>query len=173
MCSLLYLTMGFDIDFQEKALYKLHVRKFFLHPPTWEDGSNHVSLNLKWKNYKFTKANKSRVPDNKGIYCFVVKPRVPNVFNSHYLFYVGKTTRTLKKRYSEYLRDKEGKGKPRHKVFEMLKLYDNYLYFYCTEINSDVNITDTENKLLNTFMPYVNTEVPKATIKPELKEIYA
>jgi hypothetical protein len=169
---LVLFNMAYDIDFEEKSLLKLHVRKFFLHPGSWKDPNNQVSINLTWKSLKFVKTNLQKVPEQKGIYCFISKPKTSNFFETRYLFYIGKTTRTLKTRYSEYLRDLEGKGKPRPRVFEMLKLYDGYLYFYYTEIANNNDIGDVEDKLINTFIPHINTDIPIASIRPELKDIY-
>ena len=167
-------NMAFDIDFTKKGRFKLHVRKFFLHPDSFNDPNNQIGISLDWKSLKFTKSNLTNVPTHEGIYCFVCKPEVSNFFETRYLFYVGKTTRTLKVRFSEYLNDLEGRGKPRPRVFEMLKLYDGYLHFYYTEINNDENIDidDVEDKLINTFIPHINCEIPIASVRPELKDIY-
>ena len=164
--------MAFDIDFSKKAEIKLHVKKFLLYPKHWDNPTFKVNQNLKWSSYKFTKANRSKIPLRKGIYCFVLKPKVSNFFVTNYLFYVGKTTRTLNIRYKEYLNDWEGKGKPRHRIFEMLNMYEGHLYFYYTELNSNNVISDIEDKFIDTFVPFVNTQVPQAKIKPEYKDVY-
>lgn len=164
--------MAFDIDFKKKADLKLHIRKFLLYPNYWFDTDNRSKIKLNWKVIKFNKSNKSKLPDAKGIYCFIVVPKIPNFFETRYLFYLGQTTRTFKERYQEYLNDLEGKGKPRPKVFEMLKLFKNSLYYYYAELESDDDIDEIEEKLLNTFVPHINTSIPKAKIKNELKNIY-
>lgn len=164
--------MAYDIDFKEKGQLKLHIRKFLLYPPYWGDINNHYNYNLKWKSVKFNKINKAKLPNAKGIYCFVVKPKIPNFLETRYLFYVGQTTRPFQIRYQEYLNDLAGKGKPRPKIFEMLKLYKNSLYYYYAEINQVSKIDDVEEKLLYVFVPQINTANPKAKIKPELKYIY-
>jgi len=169
---LVSFNMAYDIDFKEKGLLKLHVRKFFLHPDSWTDPNNQVPINLTWRSLKFIKSNLHKVPNQKGIYCFISKPKTSNFFETRYLFYIGKTTRTLRTRYNEYLRDLEGKGKPRPKVFEMLNLYDGYLYFYYTPIANNNDISDIEDKLINTFIPHINSDISIASIKPELKDIY-
>lgn len=163
----------YDIDFfTKKAEIKLHIRKFLLYPKFWEDSSNHFMNKLNWKRKKFLHSNKSKIPIQKGIYCFVLKPTVPNFFETRYLLYHGQTSRTLRKRFEEYLDDQKGKGKPRPKVFEMLNLYKNYLYFYFAEITSSTLIDEAEEKFLNTFIPQINTSIPKAKINPELMYIY-
>lgn len=102
----------------------------------------------------------------------MVEPILKGFFETKYLFYLGKTNRTLQKRYSEYLSDQKGKGKPRPKVFEMLKFYKDCLYFYYAELRTEQEVNDVETKLLNTFIPHINTDIPNARIKPELKNIY-
>jgi len=162
----------FDIDFNKKAELLLYRRKFLLYPEHWKDPLNHVQLNLTWHYIEFNRANRNAAPAKKGVYCFIVKPNTPNFFETNYLFYVGETTRTLRQRFKEYLNDQEGKGKPRPKVHEMLNLYKEYLFFYYAEIPNNNDVHETEEKLLNTFVPFINTKIPKAKINPELKNIY-
>jgi len=164
--------MAYDVDWAEKGLLKLHVRKFLLYPDYWKDPANNINQGLSWKKYKFNKSNLTKIPNSKGIYCFVTIPKMSNFLDTRYLFYVGKTSRTLKIRFSEYLRDLEGKGKPRSKIYEMLNLYNNYLHFFYAEIQLDSDIDEIEEKLINTFVPHINTDVPKAKVNPELKDIY-
>jgi hypothetical protein len=162
----------YDIDFAKKGELLNHRRQFLLYPTYWKDQLNYISLNLNWHQIKFNEDNIDLAPDLKGVYCFVVKPEIPNFFETSYLFYVGETTRTLKIRFKEYVNDQKGKGKPRSKVFEMLKLYKDYVHFYYAEINNDNHIHDTEKKLIDTFVPFINSNIPKATLNPELQNIY-
>ncbi len=164
--------MPFDIDFAKEGEIKLHIKKFLLYPVFWNDSNKHIGFNLRWKKIKFTKANANKIPSTMGIYCFVVKPKVPNFFEVNYLFYIGQTQRTLAIRYKEYLDDQLGKGKPRTKVFKMLKQYENNLYFYFTTIGVSARVDEAEEKLINIFIPHINAKISEATISPELQYLY-
>jgi hypothetical protein len=162
----------YDIDFKKKGEYVLHIKKFFLFPQFWNDPTKSLTEPTGWKKVKFTKSNRNKIPRDKGIYCFVAQPKLTNFFETTYLFYIGKTNRTLWIRYKEYLDEQAGKGKPRNKVYEMLNQYSDYLYFYYTSIPNVSDVDNCEEKLLNTFVPRVNTDIPEAKISPELKNLY-
>ena len=162
----------YDLDFVEEGKLKLHIRKFLLYPDYWADNSNKVDFNVQCSVCEFTPSNRDNIPKERGVYCFVVIPSYKHIFETKYLFYAGKTNRTLWDRYKEYLDDQEGRGKPRKKVFEMLKLYKGYLYFFYAPLSSSDNVDLFEEKLLNTFVPHINTKIPDAKIKSELMYIY-
>jgi hypothetical protein len=165
--------MAFDIDFEERGLIREHIWKFLLFPEHWNDPANMIPVNLNWAEVPFDNAQLANVPNNqKGVYCFVLKPACNEFFETRYLFYVGKTTRNFRARYKEYLNDNAGLGKPRPKIFTMLKLWQGYLHFYFAPIASNADVSICEEKLLNSFVPKVNTDIPKARLKAELKNIY-
>lgn len=164
--------MAYDIDFEEEALYKAHIKSFFLYPQFWVDIQNQLPINLNWKHTMFDPNNILDIPTKKGIYAFILEPTFNNFIETRYLFYIGKTNRTLRSRFKEYIAEKEGKGKPRKKVHKMLNQFNGYLFFYWAEISNTINVNKCEEKLLNTFVPHVNTSIPKAKIKNELKYIY-
>ncbi|OGL43666.1 MAG: hypothetical protein A2161_08255 [Candidatus Schekmanbacteria bacterium RBG_13_48_7] len=175
MCKLFYLGFGmaYDIDFKERGYIREHIEEFLLFPDFWNDPNHQLNVVLNWHHIKFDSANLNAIPNNqKGIYCFVVKPVFSTLFETRYLFYIGETIRDFRTRYSEYLDDAAGKGKPRSRVFKMFKLWKDYLHFYYANITANSDIHDSEEKLLNTFVPRVNTLIPEAKIKPELKNIY-
>ena len=164
--------MAFDLDFKEEDKIQRHVKKFFLMPEYWKNPANQFPINLTWNSKKFLKQNKNSIPSSKGIYAFVLIPKYNSFLETKYLFYAGKTNRTLRTRFLEYFREKEGKGKPRKKVFKMLNQYEGNLYFFYSEINNKLDVDRCEECLLNTFVPHVNTSIPEAKIKNELKYIY-
>lgn len=164
--------MAYDLDFVEEATLRYHVRSFFLYPQYWSENGALITFNTKWKRVPFTKGNQKRIPLSRGVYAFVIEPHYDHLIQTRYLFYVGKTNRTLQKRYSEYLDEKEGKGKTRRKVFKMLKQYAGCMYFCYTELANADQVNALETSLLNTFVPHVNTLIPRALIKPELQGIY-
>lgn len=162
-----------DINFGSRSEYGQHIRKFFLYPKFWVDSTKDIKVDpSNWKNIEFDQLNKNKIPSSKGIYAFVVKPKYPSLFQTNYLFYIGKTNRTLKERYKEYLAERDGKGKYRYLVREMLKLYNGHVYFYYLELNDSSQVNEFETSLLNTFVPFVNTDIPLAKIDPDLKNIY-
>jgi len=162
-----------DIDWKKDGELKRHVKKFFLYPVFWDDKKNEFThKHKKWKKIKFIDANHSKIPSKRGVYAFALKPSYKSLFPTNYLFYVGKTQRTLKERYKEYIRERDSGKKYRIKVKKMLKQYDGYLYFYYLELNTAKQVTESENVLLNTFVPHINVQIPKAKIDPLLKYIY-
>ena len=164
--------MAYDIDFVEEGFVKLHINKFFLYPNYWQLPENQIPIQLDWQFVKFEEINKSKIPSKKGLYAFTLKPGYEGLFETNYLFYIGKTSRTLRIRFGEYINDSKGKGKPRKKIFSMLKKYSKYLCFYYTPIDVEDDIDSFENILINTFVPHVNVSVAKAKVKPELQYLY-
>ncbi|MGB0880289.1 MAG: GIY-YIG nuclease family protein [Polaribacter sp.] len=165
--------MNYDLNFKkEEGEIQTHIKKFFLFPQYWKKLNNQLPIKLNWNSMKFSALNKGKIPSKKGIYAFVLIPEYNNFIKTKYLFYVGKTNRTLKKRFSEYLTEKDGKRKPRIKVFKMLNQFDGYLYFFYSEIPNKSDVDKCEEVLLNTFVPHINVSIPEAKIKPHLKYIY-
>jgi len=104
--------MPLDINFSKRSDYGSHIRKFFLFPEFWDDPHKDISINPSfWHYVKFEEYNKDSVPPKKGIYAFVLKPSYPSLFETKYLFYVGKTSRTLQKRFSEYFDERDSNKK--------------------------------------------------------------
>jgi hypothetical protein len=162
----------YDLDTDEEAKIMYHIKKFLLYPSFWEDPTNKVPVTLKWKRRKFIDTNKKAIPKSKGVYAFVLIPTYHELFETRYLFYIGKTNRTLHERFGEYLRERDGKGKPRKKLFKMFKVYSKHLYFFYSEIPNVKDVNKTEDCLINSFVPFVNTQIQKARFKPELQYIY-
>ena len=171
----------YDITWNEKRArrveIKQYIRKFLLYPAFWKDPVKQVKHKIDWKQILFQDDNYDSIPNKNGIYCFVVKPPVVNfLFDTQYLFYIGKaSSATLRGRYKNYINEKNNKGigkqKPRIKVQEMLNDYYGHIYFFYAELKAS-QINDAEDKLLNMFMPYVNTAIPELKISEEYKQIY-
>ena len=53
-----------------------------------------------------------------------------------------------------------------------MKLYKTYLHFFYAELDDAKDVDSVEECLLNTLVPKVNTRIPRAKIKPELRGIY-
>jgi hypothetical protein len=65
---------------------------------------------------------------------FVVGPYCGDLKDHSYIFYVGKAT-NIRKRYSEYLQEKVGKGaNPREQIVLFLNDFDGYLQFHYTPV---------------------------------------
>lgn len=173
-----------DIDWIElrdkRAEIKSYIRRFLLYPLFWEDTSKNINLDLEWNHVAFKQDNINTISTRQGVYCFVVEPSYSksSFFQPKYIFYIGKASScSLRTRYKMYLNEMNGIGigdqKPRIKVREMLNDYFDHIYFYFAEIENRSLIKDCEEKLINTFVPYVNTQIPEASINQELKDIYS
>lgn len=129
---------------------------FLLLKEQW-DAYTTPKIPLNWKCVKFEENNKKKIPTEKGIYAFVVEPRIDQFPSHGYVMYIGETghesKRHLRKRFGDYLYDAK---KPKRKlIHSMLTTWTGYLYFYYVEVDSsqmDI-IKELERELLDTFTP--------------------
>lgn len=113
-------------------------------------------ISLNWKCVKFEENSAIQIPKEKGVYAFVVEPRIAQLRSHGYVMYIGETghksQRHLRKRFGDYLNDK--KKPKRNLIHSMLTTWEDYLYFYYVEVDSSqMDIKQLEQKLLDTFTP--------------------
>lgn len=135
----------------------IYQEKFLLWKTQW-DAYTDPQIPLNWKCVKFERDNKSQIPTKKGIYAFFIKPRIANFPSHAYLTYIGEagheSNGNLQKRFEDYLQEK--KRDKRIHIYRMLNVWEDYLYFYYAEVNpiqTDLNLKQLEQKLLDTFTP--------------------
>ena len=133
---------------------------FLLWKEQW-DAYTAPPIPLNWKCVKFEENSASHIPTEKGIYAFVIEPRLPQFLSHGYVTYIGETghnsNRNLRKRFRDYLNDK--KKPKRNLIHTMLTAWEDYLYFYYVEVDpSQMDIKQLEQKLLDTFTPSYSQE---------------
>lgn len=136
-----------------------HTREFVLAPKKWAE---YRSIQpLKWKHVDFNKASRVHVPKERGLYAFAVQPPHTDFPPSSWLFYVGEVgadsgpTRTLWKRYAEYLVELE--DNVREKVGRMIYKYRGHVrFYYCVLDPKVVDIKAIESELISALWPYAN-----------------
>lgn len=108
---------------------------------------------LTWTSIPFEAAAVDQVPQGHGFYCFFVGPP-PNALPAvGYPLYLGRTWRTLRQRFREYLREQNDPG-GRYHVRKFLNVFEGELAFMCTEFNGTYDeLVATERALLDAMMP--------------------
>lgn len=85
---------------------------------------------LVWTHVPFEAARREDVPQEPGLYCFMVGFPPANLPPVGYPLYVGKTDRRLRTRCGEYLRERDDPG-GRMRVRKMLNVFEGELFFSC------------------------------------------
>ncbi len=166
----------FPLDREIRADIRSYIQKALLYPFFWTDHEKHIPPS-EWTTVPFNAEEVVNIPTKNGVYAFLIVPPSPNNFiAASYLMYVGKAeSMTLRARFKNYLKEKDGfgkgKNKPRPLVQEFLSDYEGYTAFRYTVLPKEI-VLSTETKLLNTYAPYVNAQVPEATISRELQYLY-
>lgn len=149
------------------------VKRFFLSPARWS--ASKVSISVNWSPpIPFTKVNSSKIPAKSGVYAFIVR-HVNNHFPDHgFIMYIGITGannngRTLKDRYSDYLREIIRKKRP--KIHYMLNKYPDDLHFTFSEIDPAVDLEALELDLNDAILPPVVIKDFSAEIRELVKVI--
>ena len=138
---------------------KNYNHNLFLWPNRWESYTSEVEFN--WTTVKFNVDNREYIPNKPGIYAFLVQPRIASYLNVSYLCYVGRSERSLRNRFNNYLQEKKELGRP--KLHLWLNDYEEFVYFIYSEI-ADVNsIPNIEKALLEAFLPPANTRFSAST----------
>ncbi len=142
-------------------------RRFLLSPSLWRNKPTRVKLN--WNEYKFTQGNLKNIPEERGVYMFVVCHKGSWIPSNNYIMYVGQTKRTLQTRYKEYLRDQKT-SKKRKKIHEMLNLWKNDIFFICSKVSNSTDLMTLEGKLIECLIPpYCEGDIPVGEIKKAVK----
>ena len=142
---------------RERKQLRAHTWPFSMWPQRW------ISYNLpdqfNWKIYPFRRDQINNIPDQPGIYSFVVQPSIASYSYCSYLMYIGKTTRPLQKRFEEYfLEQNNPAGRPL--ILDLLNDYQGYIHFCCSVISQRERIDEIENALVAAFLPPCNDQFP-------------
>jgi hypothetical protein len=160
-------------DFVEEVdLLKSDLKFFMLSPSRWR--SSRVANPLAWTFVPFSAANRVNIPNNPGVYAFIVR-HVNNHFPDHgFIMYVGITGfggsgRTLHDRYGDYLREQQKNKRP--KVHYMLKKYSDDIHFAYSVVAPGVDLEQLERDLNDAIIPPESVKDFTAEIRALVKAL--
>ncbi len=132
-----------------------HRRAFVLAPRMWQDC--HLSVDLRWQSVRFGEDYREAVPtDSFGIYAFVLVPEITGPPETAYLLYVGKTRRSFRTRYGEYLTDGEPDDWAMRPIYRALERWHDYIWFHFASMDDPDLLHTTEETLINACIPPYN-----------------
>ena len=130
------------------------------------------NLNLEWENYKFSKENSDQIPEEQGIYMFVlnIEDRIMLNGNSKYILYIGQTT-NLNTRYKSYFRYVHSDEPSDFLKKCMILIWGNKLDFHYFETNNVSNdeLNNIEFDLIDAVIPPFNIRFRCNLIKKSVK----
>ncbi len=145
-----------DILNERKEL-KTHIWHFTMWPRRWE--SYNLPDQFNWKIYPFRQDQIDNIPNQPGIYSFVIQPDIASYTHCSYLMYIGKTTRTLRERFEEYF-DEQNNPTGRPLILDLLNDYQGYIHFCCSVIGQKELIDVIEKALVKALLPPCNDQFP-------------
>ena len=144
-----------DLDLFNEA--KAHRQSFLLWKRRWDTFTPVVDL--RWEEYAYGEDSAGDVPNQPGVYAFCIRPNIGSNLNTSYLMYIGETTRTLRARYREYLRE-EYDPLGRALVYDFINMYRPHLTFCCAPLAEGISPRKVENGLLAAYVPPCNLKLP-------------
>jgi len=161
-------------DFVAKAdALQADAKRFLLSPTRWR--ASRVKTPITWTYLPFTKANKNLVPEEAGVYAFIVS-HDNNHFPGHgFIMYIGITGangngRTLRLRYGDYLREQQKNKRP--KIHYMLNKYPEDIKFAYSAIPDPAfDLEALELDLNDAILPPVVVKDFTAEIRQLVKAI--
>ena len=134
-----------------------------LWPDAWKNAQ--VGPRLNWRAVDFGRHTKDAVPAEPGVYAFSISIRNTIMPPHGVLVYFGKSARTLRERYGEYLRDAE-RGSKRIKLEHLFNFWKDDLEFHFAPVpDPQWNLRDIEIALNDAVVPHCVTQDFSAQIK--------
>lgn len=140
-----------------------HSHEMVMVPRLWSSCS--LPVYLSWSVYPFSENSRNQIPEQQGVYAFLILPGIAGDLNVAYLMYIGETDRTLRVRFGEYLLEARS-DKIRPKLLRILPLYPDHLVFACAPVPVGVVPKDIETKLIEAFLPPGNDDIPATVRRP-------
>ena len=162
------------------ADFSVHKGAFVLSPKQWKNFF--VATSLNWQRKLLCHGNVASIPEQRGVYAHSISVNMTNMPPTDYITYVGlvgdkKSTsikgpkRTLKQRFTEYLKEAEGLGRPL--VWNTLSKYRGYIWFHYAEVpDLAVSLHQIETALLDALLPPCNQESFSINIKQAHQIVY-
>ena len=126
---------------------------------------------LAWHSVKFAKAAQGSIPQEPGLYAFVVRIPFDGLPPHGWVLYIGQTGdgasgADLRSRYGQYLRYQ--RVSKRAMVFLMLNLWDGHLEFFFTpQPSRKADLVTMETQLLGAFRPpFTDRTYPASYMSP-------
>ena len=111
--------------------FREHSFRVFLWPDAWRAAQSPEQL--QWNRVEFGQATIEDVPEVRGIYAFSICIKRSIMPTHGVIVYFGETTRTLRDRYREYIRD-SARGAKRIKIAELFDLWADNLPECCINL---------------------------------------
>lgn len=144
---------------KEQDVAKAHQHIILLWPKLWKgylEGSNYQ---FTWSETQFVASEANSIPTESGIYTFVVKPQLAGHPSCGYLMYIGRTKRTFRKRFREYLSEMQREsGRPL--IVNVLNKYKDNCFFCYATVSDDQDISAIEDALVVALRPPCNVNLP-------------
>ena len=145
------------IDEQDEEI--AHSWTFCLWPKKWTTYDLPDPFN--WEIHPFHRDQIDNIPNEPGIYSFVIQPGIASHPHCSYLMYIGQTERALRVRFREYLYERRNL-RGRRRILRLLNKYQGYLYFCCSTIAKTEQIVEIEKALRIAFRPPCNSDSTSA-----------
>lgn len=135
-----------------EANFRQHTLPVVLWPHAWRTAD--VGPPLKWSRVEFGKDTIARVPRVRGIYALSINIKKTVMPEHGILVYFGQTSRTLRKRYEEYIRESvRGAKRPR-----LRRLFDcwgsDMDFLYAPLVDNSHDLRTIELSLNDAVIPY-------------------
>ena len=145
--------------------WRQYTVRTILWPQAWKEAA--VGSPLDWQRIEFTDDNTGLVPPTRGVYAFSISIKDCILPSHGSIVYIGETS-SLKRRYREYIRDKN-RGSKRIKVGNLFELWPNDLdFFFATIENPNCNLEQIEETLNDAVIPHCVTDDFSAEVRRQV-----
>lgn len=147
----------------------LRAAMFIVSPPEFRRAD--ITPRLAWQSVKFAPGAKKSVPEEPGLYAFVVRIPYDGLPPNGWVMYLGQTgdgtsQATLRGRFGQYLSDKRRCKRPA--IFYLLNAWDGHLEFFYTPLPTrKADLEHLETQLLGAFRPpFTDRTYPAVYMSP-------
>lgn len=152
MSSLIDLAQNKSEPKTVEDYFREHVVNVFVWPEAWRKAETDNALN--WGKVEFGAATVNDVPEQRGLYAFCICVKNSIMPPHGVLVYFGETSRTLRERYKEYVRDCE-RGAKRPRFQNLFRLWPGDLdFFYAPIEDDDCDLRVIEQTLNDAVIPH-------------------
>lgn len=139
----------------EQNTAHFHEYRFCLWPRLWREYDRTHGYQFTWVESRFLANGANNVPEEPGLYTFLIQPNIANHPANSYLMYIG-MTKKLRNRYKDYLKEmRRETGRPR--IVNLLNKYpDNTIFCYTVVHDNPAALKALERAFKDALVPPCN-----------------